>query len=80
MSMEWEYVFELRPKTDLLFTPQMVYDYGQPWWNDTDRVKPENSRKNLSQCQSVSHGLTHARTRASAVRSRRVTAWAMAYW
>jgi hypothetical protein len=24
----------------LLFIPQMVYEHGQPWWNDIDRRKP----------------------------------------
>jgi hypothetical protein len=24
-------------------------EYGEPWWNDTDRGKPKNSEKNLSQ-------------------------------
>jgi hypothetical protein len=30
-------------------------EYGQPWRNDTDRGKPRNSDKNLSQCHSVHH-------------------------
>jgi hypothetical protein len=25
------------------------------WWNDIDRVKPKNSKKNLSQCHFVHH-------------------------
>jgi hypothetical protein len=28
----------------------MIYKYGEPWWNDTERGKPKNSEKNLSQC------------------------------
>jgi hypothetical protein len=39
----------------LLFIPQMIYDYGEPWWNDTDRRKPKNSEKNLSQFFFVHH-------------------------
>jgi hypothetical protein len=27
----------------LLFIPQMIYVYGEPWWNDTDRGKLKNS-------------------------------------
>jgi hypothetical protein len=41
MSMERDYVSELRPPTGLLFSPQVIYEYGQPRWNDADREKPE---------------------------------------
>jgi hypothetical protein len=30
----------------LLFIPQMIYEYGEPQWNDTDNGNPENSREN----------------------------------
>jgi hypothetical protein len=23
----------------LLFIPQVIYEQGEPWWNDTDRTK-----------------------------------------
>jgi hypothetical protein len=39
----------------LLFLLQMIYEYGKPEWNDTDREKPKNSGKNLSQCHFVNH-------------------------
>jgi hypothetical protein len=42
MLMGWEYVFEPRPVTGLLFIPQMIYESGEPWWNYTDRIKPQN--------------------------------------
>jgi hypothetical protein len=48
MSMERDYVSELRPPTGLLFTPQVIYEYGQPRWNDADRENPKNSEKKLS--------------------------------
>jgi hypothetical protein len=32
----------------LLFIPQVICEYGEPWWNDIDRRKPKNSEKNLS--------------------------------
>jgi hypothetical protein len=37
----------------LLLICQMIYEYGQPWWNDIDRADPKNSEKNLSQCHFV---------------------------
>jgi len=30
------YVYELRPPTGLLFIPQLIYEHGEPWWNDID--------------------------------------------
>jgi hypothetical protein len=52
--MGWDYVSELRPPTDLLFFPQVIYEYGalaELYWHD----KPNNSEKNLSQCHFVHH-------------------------
>jgi hypothetical protein len=28
--------------------PQVIYEYGQSRWNDSDRGKPKNSEENLS--------------------------------
>jgi hypothetical protein len=48
-------------------------------WNEIDREEPKYSGKNLPLCQpQIPHGLTRDRARASAVRGRRLTAWAMA--
>jgi hypothetical protein len=33
----------------------IIQEYGDPWWNDTDRRKPNNSAKNLSQHPFVQH-------------------------
>jgi hypothetical protein len=43
---------------DILFIPQMIYEYGERWWNGIDREKPMNSEKNLSQSHSV-HPKSH---------------------
>jgi hypothetical protein len=34
---------------------QMIYEYGEPWWNDIDRGKLKNSEKSLCQCHFVHH-------------------------
>jgi hypothetical protein len=39
----------------LLFIPQVIYDYGEPWWNGIDSRKPKNLEKTLSQCHCVHH-------------------------
>jgi hypothetical protein len=44
----------------LLFIPQAIYEYGEPWWNDTDRVKLKNSEKPVPEPlypPQMSHGL-----------------------
>jgi hypothetical protein len=82
MSMGWNYVSELWPPTGLLFIPQMIYEYGEPQWNDTDG---ENRRSRIKNCPSttlsttntVPHGLTWVWTWASAVRGRWLTTWTM---
>jgi hypothetical protein len=38
----------------LLFIPQLIYEYGETQWNDTDG-KLKNSEKNLSQYHFVNH-------------------------
>jgi hypothetical protein len=34
MSMGRDYVSELRPSTGLFFSPKMLYECGELWWND----------------------------------------------
>jgi hypothetical protein len=55
ISMGCDYVSEVLPLTDMLFIPRVIYEYGERQWNDTDRGKPKNSEKNLSQCYFVHH-------------------------
>jgi hypothetical protein len=78
MSMGWDYVSELRPATGLLFIPQIIYEYGEPRWNDTDRGKPKNSREKPVPVPLCPPQIPHGLTQASAVRDRWLTAWAMA--
>jgi len=47
-----DYVSELLPPIGLLF---VIYEYGEPRWNDIVRGKPKNSEENLSQCYFVHH-------------------------
>jgi hypothetical protein len=32
VSVGWNYIFELRPPVGLLFTPQVIYEHGEPWY------------------------------------------------
>jgi hypothetical protein len=61
----------------------MIYDYGEPRWNDTDRGKQKNSGK--KPCPSATLFTINSTwtdlgvTRASTMRGRGLTAWAMAW-
>jgi hypothetical protein len=55
MSMGWDYIHELWPPAGLLFNPQMICEYGEPWWNGIDERKPKNLRENPSQCHFAHH-------------------------
>jgi hypothetical protein len=50
ISMGWDYVSELRLPAGLLFNLQMIYEFGEPRWNDTDR---ENRRTRRKTCLST---------------------------
>jgi hypothetical protein len=39
MSMGLHYVSELHPTMGLLFIPKVIYEHGDPCWNDIDRGK-----------------------------------------
>jgi hypothetical protein len=51
----WDYVPELWPTAGLLFIPQMMYEYAEPWQNDIDRRKLKKSEKKLSHFHFVHH-------------------------
>jgi hypothetical protein len=55
ISQGWDCASELRSQTSPLLIPQIIYEYGKPRWNDTDRRKPKNSEKDVSQCHFVHH-------------------------
>jgi hypothetical protein len=55
--VDGDYVSELRPATGLLFIPQVIYEYGKPRWNDTDRGNPKKPEKKLSHCHC--HHISH---------------------
>jgi hypothetical protein len=81
MSMEWDNVSEMQLPTGLLFIPQVIYEYGEPWWNDTDRGKPKNSEKT---CPSATLSTTYphmdwpGHEPRPLVRGQQLTTWAMA--
>jgi hypothetical protein len=56
MSMGWDYVSELWPPVGLLFILQMIYEYGEPWWNDIGSVNPKSQKETCpSAILSTSH-------------------------
>jgi hypothetical protein len=61
------YVSELRPLTGLLFIPQMMCEHGEPWWNDTDRVKLQFRSPELSGNPASSHLVASRRNLAKEI-------------
>jgi hypothetical protein len=51
--MGWNYIYELHPSTGVLFIPQIIYECGDPRWNDADSGKSNKSEKNQPQCHFV---------------------------
>jgi hypothetical protein len=45
MSIGRDCASELPPPTGLLFIPQMIYEYGEPRWNNIDRDNRRTRRK-----------------------------------
>jgi hypothetical protein len=43
----------MRPPTNLLFITQVIYEYGERWWNDIDRRNPESPTKSLAILRTV---------------------------
>jgi hypothetical protein len=79
--MGWDYVSELLPLTDILFIPQMVWVWRatvECYWQGKTKELGENPVPVPFCPPQILYGLTRARTRASAVRGRRLTVWAMA--
>jgi hypothetical protein len=36
ISKGWDYVSEMHLPTSVLFIPLVIYEHGEPWWNDID--------------------------------------------
>jgi hypothetical protein len=51
------FISELLPLRDILFIPQMIYEYGEWWWNYIDR---ENRRTRRKTCPSATLSTTNA--------------------
>jgi hypothetical protein len=57
MLMGLDYVSELLPPTGLLIITKVLYEHGQPRWNDVDREKTtDSSTRALSQSYQQSSG------------------------
>jgi hypothetical protein len=48
ISMGRDYGSKLRPPKGLLFIPQVIYEYEEPWCNYIKRRKPKNLDRNMS--------------------------------
>jgi hypothetical protein len=59
MPMGWGDVSELQAPMGLLFVPQVIHEYGEPWWNDTDRGKGRIRRET---CPSGTSSQIHTNT------------------
>jgi hypothetical protein len=84
MSKGWDHSSEIRPPTGLYFIPRWyrIHEwvrraYVECWQGKKKELREEPVRVSLCPPQ-IPHGMTGARTRASGVRGRRLTAWAMA--
>jgi hypothetical protein len=78
--MGWNYVSELRPPTDKFFIPQMMSmeNHGEMLFTgEIDQLREKPAPVPLCPPQNP-NGLPRARLRVSAMRGRRLTAWAMA--
>jgi hypothetical protein len=79
MSMEWDDVSELWQTTDLYFISEMIWVWrlGGCYWQIIAEKLGEKSVPVPLCPQQIPRGLTRVRTLASALRSRRLCAWAM---
>jgi hypothetical protein len=75
-------VSELRQPAGLLFIPEVIYEYGELRWNDTDRGNRRTWRKTCPSSTLFTTNPTwtdRVRTRVSAVRDRLLKAWVMTW-
>jgi hypothetical protein len=80
ISVGWDYVSELQPPTSLLFIPKMIWVWRATaewyWHGKTTHLGEKPVSVPLCPAH-IQHALTRARTRVSAVRGRRLNAWAI---
>jgi hypothetical protein len=79
--MGWDYVSELLPLAVILFIPQMIWVWRETaewYWQGKTEELGEKPVSVLLCPPQIPHGFTCTRTRTSAVRGRRQTAWSMA--
>jgi hypothetical protein len=53
--MGWDYISELRPPVGLFFISHVIYEHGEPQWNDIGKGKPKDAERILSEWHFVSH-------------------------
>jgi hypothetical protein len=56
MLMGRDYMSELWPPVGLLFSPQVIYEHGELWWNDIDRKTTDLSTRALAILPAESSG------------------------
>jgi hypothetical protein len=82
MLIGWDSVSELWPqKSLLLFIPKIIYEYGEPRWNDNDGKTEVLREKSVPVplCPTkIAHGLSQVWTQTSVVGGQQLSAWAMA--
>jgi hypothetical protein len=57
ISMGWDQVFELRLSTGTLFIPQVIFERGEPWWDEADEEGTEKFR--MKTCPSATVSTTN---------------------
>jgi hypothetical protein len=65
-KLKINYIWGYANKKGWIPLPQMIHEYAEAWWNESDRVNLRTRRRTCP--TELPHGLTWARTLASALR------------